>query len=64
VGLEPTVLGSVGERLMHYTTSYLRFFVCKHDFLNTTATNYYYKCHIIEQYIQFVYYLPVESAVH
>jgi len=28
------------------------------------STNYYYKCHIIEQDIQFVYYLPVDSAVH
>jgi len=37
-------------------------------FLNNTATRTHYtnynKCHIIEQYIQFVYYLPVDSAVH
>jgi len=44
-------------------------YVCKHEFLNNTAThahypNYHYKCHIIKQYIQFVYYLPVDSAVH
>jgi len=25
---------------------------------------YYYKFHVIEQYIQFVYYLPLDSAVH
>jgi len=25
---------------------------------------HYYKFHIIEQYIQFVYYLPFDSAVH
>jgi len=28
------------------------------------VTNYYYKGHIIEQYIQFVYDIPVDSAVH
>jgi len=42
-------------------------YACKLDFLNNTATRAHYtnyKCHIIEQYIQFVYYLPVDSAVH
>jgi len=73
VGLESTVFASVGERFIHYATSYLRYLFANMTFkipqilapiITNYYTNYYYKCHIIEQYIQFVYYLPVDSAVH